>query len=95
MCVASNSLPVPDSPISSTRASERAAMRGLLDGALEGGARADHPGRLADQLPQALVLLAQADLLERVLHRQQHPVPPERLLQEIEGAGARGLHRFG
>jgi hypothetical protein len=87
MCAASSSLPVPDSPIRSTRASDRAADPGRRG--------TDHFRRAAHQLAQPLVLLPQVGLLDGVFHRQQDAVAAQRLLQEIEGAGARGFHRVG
>ena len=95
MCAASSSLPVPDSPISSTRASERAAMVACSTARCQAGLEPIIFGAAAHQLAQPLVLRAQAGLLQRVLHGQQHAVAAQRLLQKIEGAGARGFHRVG
>ena len=95
MCAASSSLPVPDSPISSTRASERAAMVACSTARVQAGLEPIIFGRAAHQFAQPLVLLAQGGLLDGVLHGQQHAVAAQRLLQEIEGAGARGFHRVG
>ena len=95
MCAASSSLPVPDSPISSTRASERAAMVACSTARCHAGLAPIIFGRAAHQFAQPLVLLPQVGLLQRVLHGQQHAVAAQRLLQEIEGAGARGFHRVG
>ena len=39
--------------------------------------------------------LPEADLLERVLERQQDVVAAERFFQKIESAGARGFDGFG
>jgi hypothetical protein len=68
---------------------------GLLHGARPGGRGADHLRRAAHQFAQTLVLLPQVGLLDGVLHGQQDAVAAQRLLQKIEGAGARGLHRVG
>ena len=95
MWAASSSLPVPDSPISSTRASDRAAMVACSTARVQAGRGADHFRRAAHQFAQALVFLPQIGLLDGVLHGQQHAVAAERLLQKIEGAGARGFHRVG
>ena len=95
MCAASSSLPVPDSPVSSTRASELRHPRRLFDDSPEGGARADHPGRVADQFAQPRVLLRERGLLQRVLEDEQEPVAAERLLEEVERARAGGRHRVG
>ena len=89
MCAASSSLPVPDSPDSSTATSERATCVRLLHRLLERGARADHLRRLADQLAKTLVLALQVGTLERVLHHQQHAIARQRLLEKIERAAAR------
>ena len=69
-------------------------LRGLIDGVPERRARADHPRRLADQLAEALVLALQLGSLERVLGDEQHPVARERLLEKIERAASRRLHRI-
>ena len=95
MCAASSSLPVPDSPISSTRASERAAIDACSTARCHAGLVTDHLGGRAHQFAQPLILLPQGGVLQRVLHRQQHAVAAQRLFQEIESAGARGFHRVG
>jgi len=69
--------------------------RGLFHHAQPRRAGPDHLGRAAHQVAQALVLLPQRGVLHGVLHRQQHAVAAQRLLQEIEGSGARRLHRVG
>ena len=69
-------------------------LRRLLDGVLERRARPDHPRRVADQLAESLVLALQLGPLERVLDDEQHAVARERLLQEIERAVPRRLHRI-
>ena len=91
MCAASSSLPVPDSPVSSTPASDRATCVACSTARAERGARADHLRRVADELAEALVLALQVRSLERVLDDQQHAVAGERLLQKIERAAARRL----
>ncbi len=48
------------------------------------------PARAAARFPAAGVACSRA-----FFTRQQHAVAAQRLLQEIEGAGARGLHRVG
>ena len=68
---------------------------GLLGGALESGAGADHAGRAAHQLAQALVLAAQGGLFQGVLEGQEDPVAAEGLLEKIEGSGAGGLDGAG
>ena len=68
-------------------------LRRLLDRLPERGAPADHLRRLADQLAEPLVLALQVRSLERVLGDEQHAIARERLLEEIERAAARRVHR--
>ena len=58
------------------------------------GLVADHP-RAADHLPQSPILFAQLGFIERVLQREQNFFAAQRLLQKIESARARRLHRVG
>ena len=79
--------------MSSTPASDRATCVASVERAAERVAPADHLRRVADQLAEALVLALQVRSLERVLDHEQHAVAGERLLEEVEGAAARGLDR--
>ncbi len=67
---------------------------GLLDHAQERGAGADHLGACSHDLPQTLVLFAEAGLFQSVLERDQHFVATERLFEEIKGAGAGSFDGF-
>ena len=69
-------------------------LRGLLDGLPERRALADHLRRVADQLAEALVLALQVGALERVLRDEQHAVARERLLEKVERAAPRRVHRI-
>jgi hypothetical protein len=94
MCAASSSLPVPDSPISSTRASDRAAMVACSTARSKAGLAPIIfvPGPTASR--RRLFSCFRA-LFERVLHGNQDAVAAERFFEEIESAGARGFHGVG
>ena len=68
-------------------------LRGLVDHVAERVAPADHLRRVADQLPEPLVLALQIRSLDRVLDHEEHAVAGQRLLQEVERAGSRRLDR--
>ena len=95
MWAANSSLPVPDSPMSSTRASERAASVACSTTRANELARAYHARPRAHEFPQALVFFPQARLFERVLESQQHLVATERLFEKIVRSGSSCLHGVG
>ncbi len=91
MCAASSSLPVPDSPVSSTRASVRAASVACSRTFPKAGL--DPIMRAAPAISRKRRFSSRSlEILQSVLERQQHLFAAERLLQKIEGSGARGLH---
>ena len=94
MCAASSSLPVPDSPDSSTVTSDRATCVACCTACWNTGP-IQSSSALPDQFPVTLVLALQVRPLERVLDDQQHAVARERLLEEVERADPRRLDGVG
>jgi len=87
-------LPVPDSPISRTRASERAARVACSTARVQGGLAPIICGPLPP-VPQPFVLALQRSLFQGILESQQDTVPPQRFLQEVEGPSPRSLYGVG
>ncbi len=95
MCAASSSLPVPDSPASSTRASERATWVACSTTRRKAGLDPIMRGASPTSSRSRAFSCCERGLLQRVLEDQQQPVAAERLLEEVERARARGRHGVG
>ena len=90
---ATSSLPVPFSPVISTRAAVGPTRSTSVEDFLERLAVPRHPVPGVGHRAQPLVLGGELALGQRVAQGNQQPVGVERLLQEIEGAALGRLHR--
>ena len=92
---ATSSLPVPFSPVISTRAAVGPTLADQLPHVLERGTPAHHRIAALGDLPQAGVLADELGVRQRVPHGHQQPVGIERLLEEVERAALGRLDRGG